>query len=187
MQLRALARMCNANDPYRGLQSPGWVLADRVWLEELSPETLSQVMLDASATSAPYKALSSYHARDDVMLIAQHRPVPAERVESWSRRCPLTDLVERKFGAWHDWLMKGQAPDVVPAPPMPPSVFNVNEGRVVGAALYKVDEAKVDLFEPLLLEPASRCMQVLTTAPPSPHRLTYSRRRRFSCPPTTRS
>ena len=186
MQLRALARMCNVNDPYRGLQSPGWVLADRVWLEELSPETLSQVMLDASATSAPYKALSSYHARDDVMLIAQHRPVPAERVESWSRRCPLTDLVERKFGAWHDWLMKGQAPDVVPAPPMPPSVFNVNEGRVVGAALYKVDEAKVDLFEPLLLEPASRCMQVLTTAP-SPHRLTYSRRRRFSCPPTTRS
>ena len=147
MQLRALARMCNANDPYRGLQSPGWVLADRVWLEELSPETLSQVMLDASATSAPYKALSSYHARDDVMLIAQHRPVPAERVESWSRRCPLTDLVERKFGAWHDWLMKGQAPDVVPAPPMPPSVFNVNEGRVVGAALYKVDEAKVDVFE----------------------------------------
>ena len=147
MQLRALARMCNANDPYRGLQSPGWVLADRVWLEELSPETLSQVMLDASATSAPYKALSSYHARDDVMLIAQHRPVPAERVESWSRRCPLTDLVERKFGAWHEWLMKGQAPDVVPAPPMPPSVFNVNEGRVVGAALYKVDEAKVDLFE----------------------------------------
>ena len=159
MQLRTLAGLCNANDPYRGPQTPNWVLADRLWLEEHSPETLTQVLLEAAATSAPAKELSTYHGRDDVMLLAFHRPVPSERVESWSQKCPVVDLVERKFGAWHEWLMKGQPADSVPAPPVPPSVFNVNEQRTVGAALYKMDESKADMFETAtLLYPADHTL-----------------------------
>ena len=111
MQLRALAALCNASDPFRGSLGSGWMLADRRWLEELPAEVLSQRMLDASATSAPPLSLSTYHARDDVMLIAQHRAVPDERVQASTYRCPLYHLVSRKFGAWHSWLMRQSVSD----------------------------------------------------------------------------
>ena len=147
MQLRALAQRINANDPYRGSSPPGWTLADRPWLEEHTKEMMQQLMLEAAATSAPPMSISTYHARDDVMLLALHRAVPPEREIASTWRCPLIDLVERKFGAWHSWLMKGQPDDAVPPAPIPPTTFDVNQDMTVGASLYQVDAAKVDILE----------------------------------------
>ena len=150
MQLRALAATINASDMHRGSSGSGWMCADRPWLEEHTKERMAQLMLDAKASSAPPKLLSTYHARDDVMLLAMHRPVPTEREEASMWSCPLADRASRPYGKWHDWLMKKSGafdqPSVVPPPPIPPSMFDVNQQRSVGAALYKFDEDKADLL-----------------------------------------
>ena len=54
-------------------------MSDRPWLEEHSAEAMAQLMVEAKATSCAPQTLSTYHARDDVLLLAMHRPVPSER------------------------------------------------------------------------------------------------------------
>ena len=49
---------------------------------------MQQLMLEAAATSAPPMSISTYHARDDVMLLALHRAVPPEREIASTWRCP---------------------------------------------------------------------------------------------------
>ena len=142
VQLRALAAAVNAADAHRGgvaLPSggKGWVLEDRLWTEELSPDQLAQALVDARATSvAGAVELTSYHARDDVLLLARHVATPAERLASAAWRCPLYDKVDRGFGGWHAWLMRGGAADTVPHAPPPPS----------GGLLFSMAEGPVDLL-----------------------------------------
>ena len=142
VQLRALAAAVNAADAHRGgvaLPSggKGWVLEDRLWTEELSPDQLAQALVDARATSvAGAVELTSYHARDDVLLLARHVATPAERLAAAAWRCPLYDKVDRGFGGWHAWLMRGGAADTVPHAPPPPS----------GGLLFSMAEGPVDLL-----------------------------------------
>lgn len=136
MCLRGLAKLVNGSDPHRGSRGTGWLLADRPWIEELSASAFAQVLTEMRATSHRPARLNSYHARDDVLLYVQHDAVPPEResVEAW--RCELYDLVDRKFDAWHKWLMRGDGNEVVPSAPLPP----------FGGSLYKFDERNADLL-----------------------------------------
>ena len=169
MQLRALAAVINTNDVHRGTSNgSGWMLADRPWLEEHTKERMAQLMLDAAATSAPAKTLTTYHARDDVMLVALHRPVPPDREEAAVWSCPLSDRVSRKYGEWHSWLMKkaGRFDEVafVPPPPIPPTTYDVNVQRAVGATLYKLsDSSKAEILRTSQsLYPSDHCVIQIT-------------------------
>jgi len=64
--------------------------------------------------------LTAYHARDDVLLLAFHLPVPESRQAVDSRRLAMYNKTYRPFGAWHEWLMRGLPAWRVPAPPVPP-------------------------------------------------------------------
>ncbi|KAL1495489.1 hypothetical protein AB1Y20_016854 [Prymnesium parvum] len=136
MCLRGLARLINGADPHRGSRGHGWLLASRPWAEELSRTQLAQRMLELRATSRRSTRLHAYHARDDVLLYALHDSVPPERegVDAW--RCELFDLVSRKFGAWHAWLMRSGPDEDVPSAPLPP----------FGGVLYNLDERVTDLL-----------------------------------------
>ena len=94
------------------------------------------MLLSARATSRRPTRVHAYHARDDLLLYALHEVVPPERegVDAW--RCEIYDLVERKFDAWHKWLVKADGADTVPPAPYPP----------LGGSLYKLDEGKADLL-----------------------------------------
>ena len=131
MQLRTAAAAINAADAHRGTNDgTGWLLSDRLWSEELTPEVLAQVLTTARASSLRPLELPAYHGRDDLLMLALHKPVPEAResVDTW--RCGVNDLVSRRFGEWSNWLGGGSDPAAVPRPPLPPA----------GGALYQLSD-----------------------------------------------
>ena len=139
MQLRTAAAAVNAADAHRGTaDGTGWLLSDRLWSEELTPEVLAQVLTAARASSLRPLELAAYHARDELLLLALHKPVPESResVDTW--RCAVHDRVSRRFGEWAAWLGGGGGGGggggsdaaAVPRPPLPPS----------GGALYALSD-----------------------------------------------
>jgi len=122
MQLRTMAQAINAADPSRGAKDEtGWQLCDRLWTEEHSATLMAQVITAARASSLRPLELSTYHARDDVLMLAFHKPVPASREATATWRCAVHDLLSRKFGDWHAWLLPGRDGAEVPPPPRSPA------------------------------------------------------------------
>uniref|UniRef100_A0A7S4B3M1 Uncharacterized protein n=1 Tax=Chrysotila carterae TaxID=13221 RepID=A0A7S4B3M1_CHRCT len=137
MQLRCLGALANSIDAARGAKNgTGWLLNDRPYAEELTPQVLAQRLLSLQASSLAPAALHSYHARDDVLMLALHTPVPDGRQSTDTWRCPLFDLAARPFAKWHKWLQKGLPDETVPQmPPLPSS-----------GTLYEFDAAAADIL-----------------------------------------
>ena len=53
-------------------------------------------------------------------MLAFHKPVPASREATATWRCAVHDLLSRKFGDWHAWLLPGRDGAEVPPPPRCP-------------------------------------------------------------------
>ena len=122
MQLRTLASAINASDPHRGSKDEtGWQLCDRLWTEELNAAQMAQLITEARGSSLRPLELASYHARDDLLVLAWHKPVPTSREATETWRCAVHDLLSRKFGEWHGWLLPNEDGAYVPTPPPPPS------------------------------------------------------------------
>ena len=61
-----------------------------------------------------------------MLVLAFHKPVPASREATSTWRCAVHDLLSRKFGEWHAWLLPGRDGAEVPltltltlTPPLP--------------------------------------------------------------------
>jgi len=159
MQLRALGALVDGADPHRCSQAQpppseaaGWLLADRPWEDELEKLELTQRITSLLSSSAKPEVLTTYHARDDALLVAMHTPVPDSRQSSSSKRSALYDKLFRPFGAWHDWLCQARPPtQIPPSPPLPdgrtlyrfsPSFdISVAEAPVTITSLYPSDHA----------------------------------------------
>ena len=53
---------------------------------------MAQVVTDARASSLRPMEVTSYHARDDVLMLAFHKPVPAAREATSTWRCAVHEI-----------------------------------------------------------------------------------------------
>ena len=88
-------------------------------------------------------------------MLAFHKPVPASREATSTWRCAVHDLLSRKFGDWHAWLLPGRDGAEVPPPPRSPP----------GGSLYEV-RVRVRLGLGLTLTPTLTLTLTLTLTQP---------------------